>query len=494
MSLSALFSRSTTGNDIPLLPLHNSHPSTPYRTAPSSPNFQPLHATAVKMTSPARVSQSDALLGLARQEAHLQSTIQSLLDAQSEGLLAGLGGGAGHDEGSSVGSRTPTTEKSVKMRKPRSPIPVRQPIQRKMGLRGARRGISRAISDLAHLKGQELSVLEDEVFQRKEVVDTIQNFQRKSTGIREQIRDIESEDASRRVEDLKGEAAALDIEIHDMETRLYEMKARQRHLLRDIDGLNNSVQSKLSSYKSALAIAEKDIKRFLNRPPLEGATTSSSTPRDGIWSLPKERRTLEMAQDHYTDEQSTLRTHISAVSDEQSALEEGAEVWRLVVLEVTSMEKLLREEMQRMQAPSQLLETSGEQRDASQGMKKIVKSMQKARERIEEKLDLAEAKGWKLLVVCVGAELEAMVEGMGVLEGALEVADRRGGDGGGALEEPIGGHVEQRNGINPSEEAENSDLSRVATLDDEPPRELLGRSEDEDDGPGADLLISTHDE
>lgn len=437
------------------------------------------------MSTPAHVPQSDALLSLSRQEAHLQNTIQSLLDAQSEGLLAGLGGGTVQDEGSSVGSRTPTTGSSTRLQKSRSPVPIRQPAKKKLGLRGARRGISRAISDLAELKGQELRLLEDETFQRKEVVDTIQNFQRKSTGLQERIRDIESEDASRRVEDLTGEATALDTEIHDMETKLYEMKARQRHLLREIDGLNNSVQSKLSSYKSALAIAEKDIKRFLARPSLEGATVTG-TPKDGIWALSKERRTLEMARDHYTDEQASLHTHMSAASAEQVALQEGAEVWEEVVQEVNSVEKLLREEMQKMQAPDRLLETSGEQRDASPGMKMILKSMQKARARIEEKIDLAETKGWKLLVVCIGAELEAMVEGMSVLEGALEAA-------GGAQEVAEGEQVEQRNGVSLGKEAESGVLARVATHEDEPPCELLGR-EDEDDGPGADLLISTHDD
>jgi len=440
------------------------------------------------MSAPSHVPQSDALLAHSRQEAHLQSTIQSLLNAQSEGLLAVLGGGAGHDEGLLVGSRTPTTENLAGLRELRSPVPVRQPARKKLGLRGARRGIGRAIKELAELKGQELRMLEDEVFQRKEVVDTIQNFERKSIGLQERIQDIESEDASCRVQDLKAEATALDTEIHDMETKLCEMKARQRHLLREIDGLDNSVQSKLSSYKSALAMAEKDIKRFLARPPLERNVSMEKT---GIWALPRERRTLEMARDHYTEEQSTLRTQLEAVGAEQSALEDGSEVWEEVVREVSTVEKLLREEMQRTQVPNQLLETSGEQRSAAQGMKKILRSMQEARERMEGKLDIAETKGWKLLVVCVGAELEAMVEGMGVLEGALEAG---GGDGGGAQEESIEGPGERRNGTCKGGGPENGGLVRVNTQEDDPPRELLGRSEDEDDGPGADLLVSVHDE
>ncbi len=445
------------------------------------------------MSSPPQILRSDALLSISRQESHLQSTIQTLLDAQSEGLLAGLGGAPGQDGASSTGSRTPTTSTSNSIRKSKTPIPVRQPVKKKFGLRGARRGIGRSIEELAELKGQELRVLEDELFQRKEVVDTIRNLERKSTGLQERIRGIESEDASRQVVDLRQEEQALGHEIHDLEKKLYEMKARQRHLLREIDGLNNSVQSKLSSYKSALSMAEKDIKRFLARPPLEDATATPAA-KEGIWALPKERRTLEMARDHYTEEQSTIRTHLSTVSDEQAALEEGGEVWEEVVQEVSFVEKLLREEMQRMQDPNQLLETSGERRDASQSMGEILGAMRVARSRIEEKLDVAETKGWKLLIVCIGAELEALVEGMGVLEGSLEAAGS-GGHGGGTREVPDGERAERRNGTSIGKKADDGDLVRVATHEDDPPRELLGRSEDdEDDGPGADLLISTHDD
>ena len=426
------------------------------------------------------IPQTDSLLALSRQEAHLQNNLQSLLDAQSEGLLAGLSGPP-QDEASSTGSRTPTTDSgSHSFHKPKPIVPVRQPVKRKLGLRGARRGISRAISDLADLKLQEARVLEDEVSQRDDVLYTVQGFERKSAGLQGHIRDIESEDTTRQVNTLQAEEKVLGSEIHELETRLYEMKARQRHLLREIDGLNNSVQSKLSSYKSALALAEKDIKTFLARPSLQSANhTAAAT---GIWSLPRERRTLEMAKEHYTDEKHALRERFSAVEAEKEALEDGGAVWEEVVQEVSHVEKMLREEMQHMQGP--LLETGNEQQPA-EGMKKILQTMQKARSRIESKLDLAETKNWKLLVCCIGAELEAMVEGQGVLEGALEAASSRGELG---REKGKGGLNGNGTGALLSEE--RPDLEHA--------NELLNvegeRSEDEDDGPGPELLISHHDD
>lgn len=421
------------------------------------------------------VPQSDSLLALARQESHLQTSLQNLLDAQSEGLLSGLGHAP--EEASSAGSRTPTTDSGSRgFQRPGPIVPVRQPSKRKLGLRGARRGIGRAILQLADLKDQEVTVLEDEVAQRGEVLSAVQGFEWKSTGLQEKISGIESEDTNRQVNVLKEEAKVLDAEIHELETRLYEMKARQRHLLREIDGLNNSVQSKLSSYKSALALAEKDIRNFLSRPPLEASTLSPAT---GVWSLPRERRTLEMAKDHFTEEMHALEDRLSAVEAEKNALEKGSVVWKEVVEEVNSIEKLLREEMQKMQSP--LLETTEGRGSAVEGMQKILKTMRKSRTRIENKLDLAETRNWKLLVCCIGAELEAIIEGQGVLEGALRASGSQEDD------------VAEEKRSNRTETGEEG-------LDDQPTsqptHDLLhvDRSEDEDEGPGPEFLLSHHDE
>jgi len=430
------------------------------------------------MTDP--VPQSDALLTLSRQEAHLQSTLQALLDAQSEGLLAGLaGGGPAHDDASSTGSRTPTTTSN----KPKAVVPVRQPARKKLGLRGARRGIARAISDLANLKSEENRVLEDEVAERTGILSTVSNFERKSTGLREQIRGIQGEDASRRVEHLKAEENTLGNSIHDLETQLYEMKARHRHLAREIDGLNSSVQSKLSSYESALALAEKDIKIFLARPPVETSTTAAT----GVWALPKERRTLEMAKERYSEEQQTLRAQIKAVQAEGIALEEGGAVWEEVVQEVNTVEKSLRGEMQRMQSP--LVETTGGYGTA-QGMKTILQTMIHVRTRMESKLDRAETNHWRLLVCCIGAELEALMEGQAVLEGALE-ASMAGGKSHGE-----GDAAGRTHGVATAQGGLMDDSAPASSPPDlpSPARGFLDRSEDEDDGPGPELLISQHDD
>lgn len=438
------------------------------------------------MTS-AQIPHSDALITVSRQEAHLQSTLQHLLDAQSEGLLAGLTGGPPQDESSSTGSRTPTTAYSSPggHKKPRSIVPVRQPAKRKLGLKGARRGIARAIADLASLKIEEGRILEGELLQRAEVLSTVQRFETKTAGLKGHIDSIESGDTTRRVEDLKGEEKALDHEIRELESKLWEMKSKHRHLLREIEGLDNSVQSKLSSYKSALTLAEKEARRFLERPPIRGSRTATTT---GIWALPAERRTLQMAQEQYAEEQDALNKRFDDVESERSALEDGFGLWNEVVENVNDVEKLLWEEMRKTQAP--LVQKTGNGNSIG-GMRNILEQMSKARSRIQSKLEISEARDWKLLICCIGAELEAMAQGQSVLQGALETAQRSEGE-----DFPNEHHqalVAGTKSVSPI------DLSaRLEALEQDRPEQPRGdldksEDEDEDDGPGADLLVSNDD-
>ena len=409
---------------------------------------------------------SEPLLALTRQDAYLQAHLQRLLDAQSEGLLAGLGA-APNDNISSAGSRTPTTNASESelnlFVKPRSVVPVRQPLPKKIGLRGARRGIAKTINDLASLKDEEGRVLQQAMAQREDILSSVKKIAAKTTGLQEQINTIESESSTARISGLKTTEKALDDEIHELETRLYEMKARQRHLLRDIQSLENSVQSKLSSYKNALQLAEKETRDFLARPPLQDDTSRAK----GIWALPLQRRTLEMAQEQYMDEQEAFRGQAEKAKRERDALVEGARSWDHVVVEVAEVEKMLHVEMKKSNDPRDGMQ-------AQDGMKNILERMSKARIQVQDDLDKAKERDWKLLVCCIGAELEALAEGEDVLKEALEASNE---------------HLA----------TQTSGEQMIDVYDDHGPRppginnDSGNGSEEEDDGPGPDLLVSQDD-
>lgn len=484
MSLRSLFNLSSHSKDIPLLPVHVSRDRTPVHT-PSQTAPANLDPRLLSRMTSIKIPQSDALIAISRQEAHLQSTLQHFLDAQSEGLLAGLTSGQPQDGTSTTGSRTPTTAYSSLggLGKPRTTVPVRQPAKKKIGLKGARRGIARAISDLASLKTEEAKILDGELSQRAEALSTMQRFEMKILGLKGHIDSIESEDTTRQVEDLKSEEKVLDHEIRELENKLWEMKAKHRHLLQEIEGLDNSVQSKLSSYQSALMLAEKESRKFLERPPIRGNFITTAT---GLWALPVERRTLQMAREQYVEEQDILRKRLDDVETERGALEDGSGVWNEVIEEVNGVERLLREEMREMQAP---LVPGNEIGNAMGGMGKILDHMSKARSRIASELEVSEARDWKLLVCCIGAELEAMSEGQIVLQSALEAAESSGG------EEYVrkDGNVPTTgtNSVTPIELSAR--LEELGKQEPAEPRGILDRSEDEDDGPGPDLLISSDD-
>ncbi|KAL9026443.1 MAG: hypothetical protein Q9196_004898 [Gyalolechia fulgens] len=101
---------------------------------------------------------------------------------------------------------------------------------------------------------------------------------------------------------------------------------------------------------------------------------------------------------------------------------------------------------------------------------------------------MAEEKGWKLLVVCIGAEAEALAEGEALLRDVLGVGDGEdlemphgidGEDGAVAEGEPRGQGKEDRRVIN-GHGSEQGDGIIEETDDDEPgPELLLSTQEDE---------------
>lgn len=407
----------------------------------------------------------DPYLALFREEENIKKNLQKLIDAQSEGLLAGFAGASDHDERdnlSSTGSRTPTTtsigsigtpwglNQSSSHYAPSSPItiPIRQPARRKIGLHGARRGITRAISSLAHLKSSQATLLSSELDEKSSDLSTVQSLSAKQSTLEEQIRAIaQREDASGRISEMKKEEKVLDEEIRELEDRLWQMKARQNKLLGDIQGLENRVESQLSSYKAALELAKKEAKALLKRAPRTNATATANVVLGGqyrnssgeeIWSLPPDRRTLPMAEEHFLEEQQTLRRLIEAAKFEQTECEEGAQVWEDVVRSVSAVETMLRTEMQRNTNSStpppprpsllhhdiQPDDTNNESTESSpeEKMEKVHAEIHRGIHFLEIKLGHARQRGWKLLDVCISAEVEAMREGEQVLTDALNPA------------------------------------------------------------------------
>ena len=344
-----------------------------------------------------------------------------------------------------------------------------------MGLRGARKGILRAMRELGDVKSREEGVLNAEVERREEVLAAMERVEEKSVGLEREIRRIEEGftgvvddgDVSgsklggggvKKLEEMRDEERQLDSEIREIENRLWELKARRGALRREVETFENRIQSQLSSYKEALGILERDVRaKFLVKKPTGlgplrsyGVREKGHVAKDGVWDLPKERRTLVMVKDDIESEREGFFLERKAVEREQAALHEGAKVWESVVRIVSGVEGLLKEEVHkitRTPPPSDGLAVSStffnddnmlvESETNSHnnttmpttspsnpahpktGMLTILNHMDSAITEIEGTLSLAESKDWNLLVCCIGAELEALREGREMLQAAL---------------------------------------------------------------------------
>ncbi|KAI9660370.1 MAG: hypothetical protein M1821_009720 [Bathelium mastoideum] len=380
-------------------------------------------ALPIRTTVPPPV-EPDSFLALHRQEIQLQGDLQNLLDAQADGLSTGLGNSPENipEDLLSNGSSTPTASTNFRTSNGITAAEARRPKPKKVGLGAARRGLWKTIRKLASVKTEEASLINNDIAENSQILDRIDAWGQKREGLQTSIRSIEhGSDEGAQANNLRQEAQSLRSEIQTMESKLADMKNRHHLMLREVSRLENSIQAQLSSYRESLDIVETEVKRFLDRPPINHLEGPSGSNRrrtkdhvDGFVALPSKRRTLVMARSHWEDRRVSLEKRREGVEFEKEALEEGAVVWKDVVNEVVEFEGKLRKHMQNMDLGGA---TSQEERDGN--LKLLLREMDQTRLQMESKLRLAEARDWRLLVCCIGAELEAFKHGREILEGAL---------------------------------------------------------------------------
>ena len=347
----------------------------------------------------------DPLLHIEREVNQVQQSLQVLIDAQSEGLLAGLASSGNSDAkvSSDGGARSP----------PSASVPeVRQPgIRSKIGLRAAREGILKYMEDLVRLREEQQETIGSQINERRGALDEIDNFTSKRTDLNKSISAIQNGRDAERSRELRDEARNVETEIHELETRLYELKARRRHVVDEISLHENAVEANLSSYKTSLSLVESNIERYLCSLPIDHLPSISNDA--AFYALNPKRRTLEMASTQWKEEEAELEDRRHQVGLEVSALGEGFEVWRQVILQVSGFEKRLKADMRRlMRAQSENSRTS---RGGDFSARRILGYLRETTEFVSGKLDLAQRKGWNLLVCCIGAELEALEEAYDML-------------------------------------------------------------------------------
>ncbi|KAL2827428.1 autophagy-related protein Atg28 [Aspergillus cavernicola] len=373
------------------------------------------------MPLPLRASNQhqDPLLHVERQAKHLQRNLQRLIDAQSEGLLAGLS--RQQPEGS-VSSESHVSFSKHASSVGASTVPIRQPPTKKIGLRAAREGIFTSMYDLLKLREEEQDILALRLEERDLGLNEVEIFNTKRAGLEKSISTINDDRETRRSRDLQEESSRLEAEIHNLENKLSQMRARHQNVAQELSQIENSVESKLSSYKASLSLLESDIRRFLANPPVK--PSGRTTGRGNFYSLKISRRTLEMAQEHWESEGTELQQRQEEVAAEIEALEEGGGVWKQVIGDVSAFEKRLRETMrQAIQTQSQLLQADepSSSRGESDIARAVLEDLARTTELVEQHLDYAEERNWRLLVCCISAELQALREAREMFLGVFNV-------------------------------------------------------------------------
>ncbi|KAL8777805.1 MAG: hypothetical protein Q9213_007702 [Squamulea squamosa] len=479
MLASTFLSSLTSSTSQPLLPIS----STPSLAAPFT-----------DLSQPAPSDTTATLLALARQEAHLQSHIQYLLDVQSDRLLEGLGGD------SAAAPPKPRSPNGVNGHDHDSPNRRREAGKEKPTLQGARKQIRTAISDLHSLKLQTADLVTADLSTTTNELNHINTIRTKKSKLESTIRELEASPASKELEALASEEEDLGRKIYEVENQLFEMKARQRVVRQRLEEGKNREEARVSSYKGSLEILGREERGVLERkPPLTGKGVRGGKGKgngggdsregggeqgDSVWDLPPKRRTLSMVGEYYESEKEALRKRLEGASVESRALEEGGRVWDEVVREVGNVERMLENEMMGL---DHLDGDGGKNHEdkSVDGMRRVLEGMAQTRGKVGEKLKMAEEKGWNLLVVCVGAELEALVEGEEILKGVLGV-----GDGEGAS---VGHGEGVRNGDGREGTAGGKGLEDVRDLDMDGGKGVV-EDTDADDEPGPELLLSTFDD
>ncbi|KAF9735543.1 hypothetical protein PMIN06_000530 [Paraphaeosphaeria minitans] len=400
------------------LPLYRSPSTSP---SPSQAPRIPLSIASTVLWSvpPAHFKPAarvpDDLLALHRRARHLEQQLQELLDAQADGLMSGLAGKDSNksDDLVSNGSTTPTVSsvRSSSRSGDSDTASHSLPRKKKVGLTAARKGIYKRIQQLASVKAEELNYLDQDLHDLDGIVGQTDTWTKKRARLEQKIREIEQGESNfARTKALHTEASNLERAIRQKEDELAALKARHRSVLSELESGENAVEAKLSSYKTSLAILDRNVASFLARPP---DTSHVSLSPSSYLSLPPPRRTLDMAYEYWADEHTQLVDKCEQVDIERAALDEGAILWNDVVRRITSFETVLQDMMQ----PS----------SAALAPANIIAKMDATIKYLEEKVNFVKSRDWNLLFLAIGAELEAFKQGKDVLEDAFDLKTSKKG-------------------------------------------------------------------
>ena len=314
----------------------------------------------------------DELLSIRRSQKSLERHLQHLLDAQSDGLT---------EQTTKAGS----AEVNATSTGTRQSLPL--------SLRNARRGISQAIQELAHVKARELEKVEDQQQDVQDIVLRTITWRDRRQGLEAHLQKADHGDQSVETLSLVEEDSTLQEQINAMQEKLSHLRARQTEIGRRLSQQRNARASELSSYRNSMRLLDAEVQRYLDRPLPPALLRADHA--SALLSLPAKRRTLEMLIEHAQGARRVLSQSRADLERESEALFEGGVVWEEAVKTIEAFERRLRQAMKDLSPMQQSMV------QAPTSSKPILEDMHDTTSVLEDLLGQAESRGWTLLIAAV---------------------------------------------------------------------------------------------
>jgi hypothetical protein len=356
-----------------LQPSSSSKAATPVHSPRSvkSPSslFLPPPAITTLTYTPSKSThdlQRSPLQQLDNQSRRLTVELQDLLDTQSAALMGTAAAAA----------VTTSTASAAATRKERAPST----------LSAARNGILTAMSELSSVKSRQAQLYRALGDERTELLATLSTRTSTTQRLRRELRKIDRSPEAKELELLGVEAREADEEMDALRLRLRDLENRRSELGTRIAQLDNVVAAKSCSYKATLESVSARTSTFLKergQPSPEAAVET--------WSLETEAFTEKEA----------------AAEKEREALDDGMKLWAQAMEAVCAFENAIRRRM-----GDGLIAGEADKAEVRKELDTVVGGLEKM-------VDKADKEGWKLLIVAIGAELQAFREAGEVLKRSL---------------------------------------------------------------------------
>ncbi|KAI1748861.1 hypothetical protein F4782DRAFT_515401 [Xylaria castorea] len=367
-------------------------------------------------TPSTKVDQSFKLIE--RRERQMQQELQHLLDAQDYALEKHLA------NTTPDGDSTPRSGTSVSDTANGHVIPVRQPKKRHLSKMEARLGISRYMSQLSDLKNEEEAYIATALGERKAALSRLRNLSTKRNSIVAEMKAIESD----RDQPLKNDIRKMEHQhrtvcedILKLEETLRDLKRAKTKLETRIAEAKSTRDSELSGYRGALNECDKRIGDIMNYPEVSVLEVEGLMAQDAdlralvgqhisgfeFLSLRPERRTMPMAKDWWEGEVQVLELCKVAVDKERAALDEGTQLWQGLLGRLEEHDRHLKSAFDSMSdySSAKQQQQSTKFNDLGESLKRQYAMCKEMTRELEELYEYTEARGWKLLITALGAEI-----------------------------------------------------------------------------------------